>query len=61
VVLREGATLSEDGVRAWAAETLAAFKVPAHVEFRDSLPYTQNGKVKKHELETHESERKARR
>jgi acyl-CoA synthetase (AMP-forming)/AMP-acid ligase II len=51
VVPRPGAALSADDVRAWAAEALARFKVPAHVEFRDSLPYTQNGKVKKHELE----------
>jgi acyl-CoA synthetase (AMP-forming)/AMP-acid ligase II len=55
VVTRPGATLSAGAVRAWAAEALARFKVPAHVEFRDSLPYTQNGKVKKHELEREES------
>jgi acyl-CoA synthetase (AMP-forming)/AMP-acid ligase II len=55
VVARAGATLSAADVRAWAAEALAAFKVPALVEFRDSLPYTQNGKVRKHELEREES------
>jgi acyl-CoA synthetase (AMP-forming)/AMP-acid ligase II len=54
VVRRPGARLSVEDVRAWAGEALAAFKVPAHVEFRDSLPYTQNGKVKKHELESEE-------
>jgi acyl-CoA synthetase (AMP-forming)/AMP-acid ligase II len=57
VVSRAGATLSAGEVRAWAAQALAAFKVPAHVEFRESLPYTQNGKVKKHELERDEVER----
>ena len=39
------------------AVALAAsrFKVPAHVEFRDSLPYTQTGKVVKHLLESGEA------
>ena len=51
VVVRPGATLPAEDVRAWVAETLAAFKVPAHVVFRESLPYNQTGKVLKHELE----------
>jgi acyl-CoA synthetase (AMP-forming)/AMP-acid ligase II len=51
VVLRDGADLTEADVREWAARSLAAFKVPTYVEFRDSLPYTQTGKVMKHELE----------
>jgi len=51
VVRRPGSPLDEAGVRAWAAEALAAFKVPAHVLFRTALPYTQTGKVLKHEVE----------
>ncbi|WP_123670541.1 class I adenylate-forming enzyme family protein [Actinocorallia herbida] len=51
VVLEEGRTLTADGVRAFARETLAPFKVPAHVEFRDALPYTETGKVLKRVLE----------
>jgi len=51
VVPRDGAELTEADVREWAARSLAAFKVPTYVEFRDSLPYTQTGKVMKHELE----------
>jgi acyl-coenzyme A synthetase/AMP-(fatty) acid ligase len=51
VVPHDGAELTEAEVRDWAAKSLAAFKVPAYVEFRDSLPYTQTGKVMKHELE----------
>ena len=42
-------------VQEWVAAVLAAFKVPAYVEFRDSLPYTQTGKVMKHELEREQS------
>ena len=51
VVLHDGASLDAGAVRDWAAQSLAAYKVPAYVEFRDSLPYTQTGKVMKHELE----------
>ncbi len=51
VVLRDGADLTDDDVREWVARSLASFKVPAYVEFRTSLPYTQTGKVMKHELE----------
>ena len=51
VVVHEGATLDAEGVRAWAAEALAAYKVPAHVLFRDELPYNATGKVVKHEVE----------
>jgi len=51
VVPRDGADLTDDDVREWVARSLASFKVPAYVEFRTSLPYTQTGKVMKHELE----------
>jgi acyl-CoA synthetase (AMP-forming)/AMP-acid ligase II len=52
VVLHEGASLDEAGVHEWAAQALAAYKVPAYVEFRTELPYTQTGKVMKHLLES---------
>ena len=51
VVPRAGAALSPADVRAWVGEALARFKVPEHVELRDSLPYTETGKVRKHLLE----------
>jgi len=51
VVLRDGASMSESDVQAWAAAALARFKVPTYVEFRTELPYTATGKVMKHELE----------
>jgi acyl-CoA synthetase (AMP-forming)/AMP-acid ligase II len=51
VVARVGSDLSAADVRAWCASTLAPYKVPAHVEFRTSLPYTDTGKVRKHDLE----------
>jgi long-chain acyl-CoA synthetase len=45
VVLRAGQTASEQDLRAYCRERLAAYKVPARVEFRDSLPKTMVGKV----------------
>jgi acyl-CoA synthetase (AMP-forming)/AMP-acid ligase II len=51
VVLRERSAVSAAELRDWAATGLAAFKVPAVVTIRDSLPTTESGKVKKHLLE----------
>jgi acyl-CoA synthetase (AMP-forming)/AMP-acid ligase II len=50
VVVRPGAALTADDVRAWCAAALAAFKVPVAVEFRGSLPYSQTGKLLKQML-----------
>jgi alanine-glyoxylate transaminase/serine-glyoxylate transaminase/serine-pyruvate transaminase len=52
VVTRDGASLAEQEVQQWVGKTLAGFKVPVSVEFRTALPYTETGKVMKHELET---------
>ncbi|HEY3672696.1 MAG TPA: class I adenylate-forming enzyme family protein [Acidimicrobiia bacterium] len=51
VVLQPGASLEPEAVQAWVRDGLAGFKVPTYVEFRDALPYTQTGKVMKHQLE----------
>jgi acyl-CoA synthetase (AMP-forming)/AMP-acid ligase II len=51
VVRSEGSALTADDVRRWVGQTLARFKVPAHVEFRAALPYTETGKVLKLDLE----------
>jgi long-chain acyl-CoA synthetase len=45
VVLRTGERTSEQDLRAYCRERLAGYKVPARVEFRDSLPKTMVGKV----------------
>ncbi len=57
IVRRPGSRLTGQQVRDWCAAALAAFKVPAAVEFRESLPYTQTGKLMKQELEREERER----
>ena len=47
-------TLTDD-VRRWAGDALAPFKVPAHIEFRDSLPYNTTGKIMKQQLTNSDS------
>ena len=50
VVIRPGATLTEDEVIAHVGEHLAGFKRPRHVVFVDALPVNAAGKVVKAEL-----------
>ncbi len=51
VVLRPGATLDADGLRAFLASRIAKHKIPAHVWFLDEqLPRNANGKFVKREL-----------
>ena len=50
VVLRPGATLAEEELRAFARERLAGFKVPKGVTFVAELPKTATGKIQKYVL-----------
>jgi long-chain acyl-CoA synthetase len=50
VVERERGVLDAEAVRAFAAETLANYKVPTFVDFLDELPHNASGKVLKHAL-----------
>ena len=43
-------TLDIDQVKAFAREQLTGYKVPRHVEFRDSLPKSNVGKILRREL-----------
>jgi fatty-acyl-CoA synthase len=47
IVLREGASPTEDEVIAFSREHLAHFKCPTSVEFVESLPRTATGKLQK--------------
>ena len=47
VVLRQGAELELDGLRSWAKEHLASYKVPTRLHIVDSLPRNAMGKVTK--------------
>lgn len=50
VVVKPGATLTEEQIKDWCSESLADFKVPDQVEFRDELPKTTIGKILRREL-----------
>jgi long-chain acyl-CoA synthetase len=57
VVLREGAELTTEELRAYLAKHLAAFKIPAHVWFRvEQLPRIASGKIFKRQLKAVYSE-----
>jgi fatty-acyl-CoA synthase len=58
VTLREGSTLSEEELIAFARECLAGFKAPSAIEFGE-LPKTSTGKVKKYELRERERAQRA--
>jgi long-chain acyl-CoA synthetase len=45
IVLKPGASATEDEVRAYCRERLAPYKVPGRVEFRTELPKTMVGKI----------------
>ncbi|SNS54754.1 long-chain acyl-CoA synthetase [Streptosporangium subroseum] len=50
VIRVPGATVTEEELVAWSRETMAAYKYPRIVEFRDALPMTATGKILKREL-----------
>jgi fatty-acyl-CoA synthase len=50
VVLRPGASLSEDEVRAFCKGQIAHFKIPRYVKFVDAYPMTITGKVQKFKM-----------
>jgi fatty-acyl-CoA synthase len=52
VVLRPGATLTEDEAKRHVRATLARYKVPRSIEFVAALPRTTTGKVRKRDLTT---------
>ena len=50
IVLIDGGSLDEEGVKSHVKQNLARYKVPREVEFLDSLPRNATGKVLKREL-----------
>jgi long-chain acyl-CoA synthetase len=51
IVLREGAGLSAEELRAWAKERLSAYKVPHLVQFLPALPKGPSGKILKRAID----------
>ena len=50
VVLKEGQTATEEDIREFCKDKMAAYKVPTLVDFRDELPKTTVGKILRREL-----------
>ena len=50
VVLRDGATVAAEELRAFCAQRLAGYKVPKAFEFVSGLPRSQTGKLLRREL-----------
>jgi long-chain acyl-CoA synthetase len=50
VVPKNGESIGEEEISDWCKQRLAPYKVPRHIEFRDSLPKTLVGKVLRREL-----------
>lgn len=50
VVLRPGASLSEEDLRAFCKNKIATFKIPRFVKFVDSYPMTVTGKIQKYRM-----------
>jgi long-chain acyl-CoA synthetase len=50
IVVKPNETLTADELKAFCKESLAAYKVPTHFEFRDELPKTTVGKILRREL-----------
>jgi long-chain acyl-CoA synthetase len=50
IVLEPGQTATVDEIRAFCKEKMSVYKVPTHIEFVESLPKTQVGKILRREL-----------
>jgi len=50
VVLKEGASASQEEIIDFCKDNLASYKKPRSIEFRDELPKTASGKIKKVEI-----------
>jgi long-chain acyl-CoA synthetase len=60
VVSRPGQQATAEEIRLFCRDKLAAYKVPKHVEFRESLPKTMVGKVLRRVLAAEERAKKAK-
>ena len=50
VVVRKDPTLTEADLVAYCRQFLTGYKTPRHVEFQDSLPHANVGKILRREL-----------
>lgn len=57
IVLKEGATVTEEELNEYARKHLASYKVPRKYEFRDELPKTTVGKILRRALVEEETQK----
>ncbi len=50
IVKNENASITEPEIVSWCKETMASYKYPRFVEFKENLPMTATGKILKREL-----------
>ncbi|MFN2461284.1 MAG: AMP-binding protein [Candidatus Velthaea sp.] len=50
VILKDGATATEDDIRAYCRGQIAHYKIPRYVRFVDGWPMTVSGKVQKYKM-----------
>lgn len=50
VILKEGCTITEDGVKSAVRSHMARHKTPKYVSFVDSFPMTASGKIQKYKM-----------
>ena len=50
IILREGASVTEDEIRHYCIERLARHKVPRYIEFVESFPMNAAGKIQKYKM-----------
>lgn len=58
VVLKEGASMTEEELRAWCKKEMRAYMVPKYVQFKDELPKTMVGKILRRVLLDEEMKKK---
>ncbi|MCY1251723.1 Benzoate--CoA ligase [compost metagenome] len=56
VVLKDGATATEDELKAFVKERLAPYKYPRFLEFVSELPKTATGKIQRFRLREREKQ-----
>lgn len=50
VVLKEGASITEEAIKEWGKTQMASYKYPRIIHLRDALPMTATGKILKKDL-----------
>jgi long-chain acyl-CoA synthetase len=58
VVLKQGATVTQEELLEYCATKLAKYKLPAEIEFRKELPKTNVGKILRKQLRAEELEKR---